>query len=144
MKFFKSKFHKRLKQCTITNDSSDHELFVIHDFDNEEVCFDSTRLNVVQTGFAPTASFTMRTFRFVTGGSATSSQHQQISCTLHLDYIDDLVEEQAQPCTCFTELECEQANASNPELSNVEPFNGAFLVLSSENNRRLLLDTEGS
>ena len=132
-----------LEQCSITNDSTEHELFIIHEFDNEEVCFDSSRLNVVQTAFAPTASFTMRTFRFVTSESATSAQRQTIACKLHLDSIDDLVEEQAQPCTCFTESECEAANTSTPGLSNEEPFNGGIFVLANQINRRLMLDTEG-
>ena len=132
----------RLKQCWVTNESTDHELFVIHEFDNEDVCFDSTRLNVVQTGFAPTASFTMKTFRFVTSESATNAQQQTISCTLHLDSIDDLVEEQAQPCTCFTESECEAANTT-AGLSNQEPFNGRIFVMQPGENRRLMLDAEG-
>ena len=53
----------RLTECKVEHETN--ELFLIHSFKDDEVCFDSGRLNVVQTEFSPNAAFDMRTFRFI-------------------------------------------------------------------------------
>ena len=55
----------RLTECKVEDETNTHELFLIHSFKDDEVCFDSGRLNVVQTEFSPNAAFDMRTFRFI-------------------------------------------------------------------------------
>ena len=64
------------------------------------------RLNVVQSGFGHDVSFSMRTFRFVTGGSAAVGQEQRMHCDLHLEPIASVATEQPDNCTCHTEVEC--------------------------------------
>ena len=49
----------------------------------------------------------MRTFRFEAEGSPGDEQEQLITCNLHLRQSDDIVEEQAADCTCYTEAECD-------------------------------------
>ena len=80
----------------------------MHSFANESICFDSARLNVVQTEFSPNASFNMRTFRFTNDGSATESQEQTVICSLHLDPVNEISQEQASECSCYTQSECEE------------------------------------
>ena len=43
----------------------------------------------------------------VDGSSSTNPQSQTISCTLHLDPADSVVEEQADACSCYDQSECE-------------------------------------
>ena len=59
----KVKILLRLTECKVEHETN--ELFLIHSFKDDEVCFDSGRLNVVQTEFSPNAAFDMRTFRFI-------------------------------------------------------------------------------
>lgn len=80
----------------------------MHSFASDSVCFDRSRLNVVQTEFSPNASFNMRTFRFNVDGSATESQQQTVFCSLHLDAIANISQDQASDCSCYTQTECEQ------------------------------------
>ena len=80
----------------------------MHDFVDDSVCFDSARLNVVQTEFSPNAVFTMRTFRFNIGGPATESQQQSVICSLHLDPVNEISRGQASECSCYTQTECEE------------------------------------
>ena len=67
----------------------------------------SKRLKVEQTQFGDTVGFSLRTFRFMSGES-TNEQLQTISCSLHLEPIDNITEEQAPNCTCYTEAECQE------------------------------------
>ena len=107
---FSLAFWFRLTQCRVSFDDdtgATHEVFPIHSFNNNDVCFDAGRLNVVQTQFQPDTVVDMRTFRF--RGSAISSnavQTQTIECILHLDPIANLIEAQAADCTCHTNEEC--------------------------------------
>ena len=48
----------------------------------------------------------MRTFRFMSGDTLTEAQQQTISCEVYLEASDDIQEEQAADCTCYTEEEC--------------------------------------
>lgn len=80
----------------------------MHSFAGDSVCFDSRRLNVVQTEFSPNASFNMRTFRFNVGGPATEAQQQSVICSLHLNPVNDITQEQAGACSCYTQSECEE------------------------------------
>ena len=49
----------------------------------------------------------MRTFRFISDGSATDAQQQTISCDLHLEPTADIVQEQAADCSCYTQQQCQ-------------------------------------
>ena len=49
----------------------------------------------------------MRTFRFVTGETATDAQQQTISCDLHLEPSANIVQGQAVDCSCYTQQECQ-------------------------------------
>ena len=64
------------------------------------------RLNVEQTLFGQTIGFQLRTFRFTNEESVTEAQEQSISCQLHLEPSEDIVEEQAADCSCYTEDDC--------------------------------------
>ena len=59
----KVKILLRLTECKVEHETN--ELFLIHSFQDDEVCFDSGRLNVAQTEWSPNAAFDMRTFRFI-------------------------------------------------------------------------------
>ena len=48
----------------------------------------------------------MRTFRFTTGKTAAAAQEQRIACDLHLEPTSDIVQEQANDCSCYTEETC--------------------------------------
>ena len=66
------------------------------------------RLNVEQTLFGETIEFKMRTFRFGSEGTTSSnSQQQTIDCDLHLEPNDNIVQEQAADCTCYTKEDCQ-------------------------------------
>ena len=58
------RLYLRLTECKVTDETNTTEVFAIHSFKDNEVCFDTDRLNVVQTEFFPNAAFNMRTFRF--------------------------------------------------------------------------------
>ena len=60
---------------------------------------------MVQTLFGKDIAFSMRTFRF-SSGQTLESQNQTISCEFHLEPTDDVSEEQAADCTCYTEDGC--------------------------------------
>ena len=50
----------------------------------------------------------MRTFRFGSEGTTSSnSQQQTIDCDLHLEPNDNIVQEQAADCTCYTKEDCQ-------------------------------------
>ena len=85
----------------------------MHSFADDSVCFDSARLNVVQTEFSPNAVFTTRTFRFNIGGPATESQQQSVICSLHLDPLNEISQEQKGACSCHTKTECEETAAES-------------------------------
>lgn len=80
----------------------------MHSFVSDSICFDNVRLNVVQTEFYPNASFNMRTFRFNIDGSATKSQEQIVMCSIHLDPVNEISQEQPIECSCYTQTECEE------------------------------------
>ena len=83
----------------------------MHSFRNNQLCADSSRLNVVQTEFGQNIGFSMRTFRFLVQGSqATEAQLQRISCNLHLEPVADVQTTQPADCTCHAEAECSQDN----------------------------------
>ena len=65
------------------------------------------RLNVQQTLFGQTAEFSLKTFRFTSGGSVATEQTQTVECTLHLEQIANISETQAEDCACYTKEECE-------------------------------------
>ena len=95
-------------ECKVVDASSNHELFLMHSFDGDSVCFDYSRLNVVQTEFYPNAAFNVRTFRFnYDGAAAAESQQQTIMCSLHLGPVSEISQEQAQNCSCYTRSDCE-------------------------------------
>ena len=100
----------RFTECKVVDASNTHEVFLMHSFAGDSVCFDNSRLNVIQTDFFPNASFEMRTFRFNTGGSSTEAQQQTVMCSLHLDPVNDITQEQANNCSCYTRSECEQSH----------------------------------
>lgn len=89
----------------------------MHSFAGDSVCFDNSRLNVVQTDFFPNASFEMRTFRFITSGSSTEVQQQTIKCKIRLDPVNDVIQQQSNNCSCYTQTECEQ----NQNLRGMNP-----------------------
>ena len=64
----------------------------------------------------------MRTFRFMTGETTTEGQQQTISCDLHLKASDDIQQEQAADCTCYTEQECTQPDGKYNGPAT-DPFN---------------------
>ena len=49
------------------------------------------------------------------GSSSTNPQSQTISCTLHLDPADSVVEEQADACSCYDQSECEDECAAGTD-----------------------------
>ena len=61
---------------------------------------------MVQTLFGKDIAFSIRTFRF-SGGQSSSDQVQTISCQLYLESADDVSEEQAPDCSCYTAEECQ-------------------------------------
>ena len=63
------------------------------------------RLKVVQTAFGKDIGFSFKTFRFM-DDQPSNEQTQTISCELHLDPSDEVIEEQAAKCTCYNESEC--------------------------------------
>ena len=65
---------------------------------------------MVQTLFGKDIAFSMRTFRF-SSGQALESQNQTISCEFHLEPTDDVPEQQASDCTCYTEDGCAGKNS---------------------------------
>ena len=65
------------------------------------------RLNFQQTSFGQEIGFSMRTFRFTNGESSTDAQAQTVSCELHLEPSEDIVEEQAADCPCYTQEQCQ-------------------------------------
>ena len=54
----------------------------------------------------------MRTFRFKTDEAATDAQEQTVTCGLHLEPSEDIVEEQATDCACFTEDACQESQST--------------------------------
>ena len=64
------------------------------------------RLKVEQTLFGQSVGFQMRTFRFTNDESVTEAQEQSISCQLHLEPSENIVEEQAADCSCYVEDDC--------------------------------------
>ena len=62
-------------------------------------------MKVVQTLFGRSIAFSMRAFRFTTGESS-EEQIQRISCALHLEASEDIQQEQAPDCTCYTGQDC--------------------------------------
>ena len=56
--------------------------------------------------FGQEVAFSMRTFRF-TSGSIMAEQQQTIDCNLHLEPLDEIVEEQAPGCKCYNEEQCQ-------------------------------------
>ena len=85
-------------------------------FWNQKFSFNSNleRLNVEQTLFGETIEFKMRTFRFGSEGTTSSnSQQQTIDCDLHLEPNDNIVQEQAADCTCYTQEDCTQGRGGN-------------------------------
>ena len=115
----------RFTECKVVDASNTHEVFLMHSFARDAVCFDNGRLNVVQTDFFPNASFEMRTFRFNTGGSSTEAQQQTVICNLHLDDVNDLIQQQANDCSCYTQTECEQ----NQNLRGINPKSPVILFI---------------
>ena len=75
---------------------------------DDTVCFDYSRLLFQQTEFTPNVAFTMRTFRFNINGQDDSNdvQQQTITCDLHLIPAADLVQQQADDCTCYDAAAC--------------------------------------
>ena len=63
----------RLTECKITDSSDTHDVYAIHSF-GDDVCFDNSRLKVVQTEFGSIVGFDMRTFRFITNQAVTNAQ----------------------------------------------------------------------
>ena len=61
---------------------------------------------MTQTLFGKNIAFSVRTFRF-TGGQSSNDQDQIIRCELHLEPVDQVVEEQAADCSCYTSDECQ-------------------------------------
>ena len=69
----------------------------------------SKRLKVKQVQFGETVAFSMRTFRFMSGES-TTEQQQTINCSLHLEPRENISEDQAPDCSCYTKEECQSKN----------------------------------
>ena len=84
-----------------------HPVHAAHSFRDDTLCFDD-RLNFVQTQFSPNVAFTMRTFRFNIDGSGDPNavQQQTIACSLHLDSITNVGQDQAAACDCYTADDC--------------------------------------
>ena len=83
----------------------DQEIFAAHSFGGD-VCFDNSILNMVQTSFGKDIGFSFRTFRFTGADQASGDQEQTVSCELHLDPVDNIVQEQADACICYNQAEC--------------------------------------
>ena len=64
------------------------------------------RLKVEQTLFGQSVGFRMRTFRFKTDEGASEDQPQMVTCDLHLEPTEDIVEEQAPNCSCYSVDDC--------------------------------------
>ena len=106
-----------LTNCKVEDSSGSHEVYLIHSYDNDEVCFDNSRLNVAQTEFFPNAAFSMRTFRFnIAGSQANEEQQQTLSCNLRLNPVNAITQDQAADCSCHTESECDRT------VSRASPF----------------------
>ena len=60
-----------------------------------------------QTQFGGSVAFSMRTFRFKNEGAAADEQEQTITCTLRLEPSEEISQDQAPDCTCYTEEECQ-------------------------------------
>ena len=56
-----SNLYFRLMECYVSH--AEHELYLMHSFVNNQICFDQTRLNVRQTEFHPDLVFQYRTFK---------------------------------------------------------------------------------
>ena len=56
--------------------------------------------------FGETTEFSLKSFRFTSGGSVATTQTQTVECTLHLEPIADVAQTQAPDCTCHTEEDC--------------------------------------
>ena len=63
----------------------------------------------------------MRTFRFMSGDTLTEAQQQTISCEVYLEASDNVHQEQAADCSCFTEDECirQDGNVIRYKLTNM-------------------------
>ena len=51
----------------------------------------------------------------VDGSSSTNPQSQTISCKIHLDPADSVVQEQADACSCYDQSECEDECAAGTD-----------------------------
>ena len=71
-----------------------------------QLCIICQRLKAEQTLFGQTIGLRMRTFRFMSDEAASEDQHQTVACELHLEPTEDIVEEQAANCSCYTEDDC--------------------------------------
>ena len=60
---------------------------------------------MLQTLFGKNIAFSFRTFRF-TSGQALDDQAQTISCEFYLEPTNNVAEEQAADCTCYSQEEC--------------------------------------
>jgi len=94
----------RLINCNVAY--AEHSLYPIHSFNNDQLCFDKSRLNVMQSVFGSNIEFSMRTFLFKTNGSSAEEQQQTISCNLHLDPAADVSSTEPDDCSCYSEDEC--------------------------------------
>lgn len=89
--------------------------------------------------FFSIAFFEMRTFRFNTGGSSTEAQQQTVICSLHLDHVNDLIQQQANDCSCYTQTECEQ----NQNLRGMNPQTLIKAVFNTISGPYLLIQATG-
>ena len=94
----------RIINCNVAY--NENSLYPIHSFNNDQLCFDKSRLNVMQTVFGANIEFSMRTFLFKTNGSSAEEQQQTISCNLHLDPAADVSSTEPDDCSCYSEDEC--------------------------------------
>lgn len=99
--------------CRVTSKNIDNvEIYPIHSFKDDTLCFDKSRLNVQLTTFASDwVEFKFRTFLFKTGRSTTQEQSQKMTCEFHLDAVADApsVHEykmETMDCPCYTVIEC--------------------------------------
>lgn len=113
----------RVESCFVSD--GEHLIYAFHSFNNDDLCRDHSRLNVVQTEFGENVSFEMRTFRFITTGSrATEIQEQTVTCKLYLEPVNDVISTQQDDCLCHTETDC--ANTLVASASR-----GAVLMLAT-------------
>ena len=82
------------------------------------------RLNFVQTLFGKDIEFSLRVFRFTVGGQSTTDQRQTIGCELYLESADDVSEEQAADCSCYTHDDCQDdvGSSSNTAFSLMQGY----------------------